>query len=110
MNIDFSECKGTTAIQNKLRSELTAKFLDFLKAEYGNENVFQIAVNEVGAVVGEAKDEDGWSYDVCAVVRTIAKPIFYGKGEKRETKPFDIRKAAEDYQMEVEIKKNKKKV
>lgn len=107
--IDFSQCKNITAIKEKLRIDLTKEFKDFLIERYGEDNVSQIGVNEIAAAVGEVSDEDGFTQEVCAVVKVIAKPWTDSKGDKRKTEAFDRFQAEEDYLMEIKAKAAKRK-
>lgn len=107
--IDFSQCKNITAIKEKLRNDLTKEFKDFLIERYSEDNVSQIGINEIAAAVGEVSDEDGFTQEVCAVVKVIAKPWTDSKGDRRKTEAFDRFQAEEDYKMEIKAKAAKRK-
>lgn len=107
--IDFSKCKNITAIKEKLRTDLTEEFKEFLIERYGKENVSQIGVNKIATAVGEVKDDDGFLQEVCAVVSISAKPWTNSKGSRRHTEAFDRFQAEEDYQLELKAKMAKRK-
>lgn len=107
--IDLTNCKNISSIKNKIRIDLTKEIMDFLIEHYGVDNVSQIGTNEIAAAVGEAKDENGFLQETCAVVKVIAKPFYCSQGEKRETELFDRYQAAEDYQFKLKQKTVKEK-
>ena len=64
---------------------------------------------KIAAAVGEVSDDDGFTQEVCAVVKVIAKPWTDSKGSKRHTEAFDRFQAEEDYRIEQKAKAAKKK-
>lgn len=81
--------------------------IEYLKTKY--EDIEQVAENEFGVIVGEAKDEDGYSADVCVTIKCSCKP-WYNKNEgKRGVKKYELADMAEEYRLEVKASKIPKK-
>lgn len=110
MKIDVSDCKNLTAKKNKIREELTALLKEFLLEKFEDEegDVLQIGTNEIAVAVGIDKI-DGFDTDVCVVVKPEVKSWIDSKGEKREVKAFDRFEAAENYEIELKAKEEKKR-
>ena len=114
MEMNF-EGMNKTAIRNKVRAQLTADFVEFLKEKYGEfvdegvPRVRQTASNEVGVIVGVAPDNDGFPQDVVALVKTSGPSWWESVGQKgKVTTAYDFNEAADNWAFEVERKAKKK--
>lgn len=110
MRIDLTECKNITAMKQKLRVDMTALFMEFLKEKFEEVegDVLQIGTNKIAVACGVAPDEDGFPVDVCCVVTPEVKAWTQGKGT-RGAKPFDRFQEHEDWVMECQWKEAKRK-
>ena len=120
MEMNF-EKMNKTAIREKVREALTADFIEFLKEKYGefvdndpnSPRVRQTASNEVGIIVGKALDNEGYTKDVVALVKTSVPSWWDSVGPKgKVTNAYDFDEAADEWKFKVEqdeIKKAKKK-
>lgn len=99
-----------SAIRRDARESLLNEIVEFLKSK-GYE-VAQIKSNEVGVVIGTYEDEDKFLHDVVDVVKVTSKP-FYSKEavteNGRDVVEYDLLTEAEDYEIEKNANKNKKK-
>lgn len=111
MKLDISECKNTTAMRNKVRIDMTALFMDFLKEKFEDEegDVLQVGTNEIAVCVAVAEDPDGFPCDVCCVVKAEVKPHLDSQGEKRAVTAYDRFSEAEAYEDELKAKAAKRK-
>jgi hypothetical protein len=111
MKIDIKDCKNTTAIRDKIRKDMTALLIEFLKEKFEDEpeDVVQVGTNEIAVCVAIAEDADGFPHDVCVVVKPEVKPHLDSIGEKREVFAYDRFAAAEEYEMELKAKAAKRK-
>ena len=71
MKIDIKDCKNTTAMRDKIRKNMTALLIEFLKEKFEDEpeDVVQVGTNEIAVCVAIAEDADGFPHDVCVVVK-----------------------------------------
>lgn len=114
MEMNFAEM-NKTAIRNKVRETLTADFIEFLKEKYGEfledgvtPRVRQTAANEVGVIVGQAEDNDGFMADVVATVKTSVPAWWNSVGEKgRATNAYDFNEVAGEWEFKAEQKRIK---
>lgn len=104
IEFNFEECKNVSGVKNKVRADMSNLLFEFLKSTFGEENVNIVGANEVAVAVGTYPDSDGFSQEVCCVVKTIAKPFLFSNGEKRDVVPYDRIQEAENYQIEVKSK------
>lgn len=111
MKIDITDCKNTTAIRNKIRTDMTELLMNFLISTFEDEpeDVVQVGTNEIAVCVAVAKDEDGFEHDVCCVVKPEVKPHLDSIGEKRTVTAYDRFAEAEAYEEELKAKAMKKK-
>lgn len=110
MKIDVADCKNLTAKKAKIRKEMTEILYEFLLEKFGDAegDVLRIGTNEIAVAVGIDKI-DGFDTDVCVVVKPEVKSWIDSKGEKREVKAFDRFEAAENYEIELKAKEEKKR-
>ena len=112
MKIDVKECKNTTAIRNKIRVDMTAMLMEFLKEKFEDSDgdIVQVGTNEIAVCAAIAEDEDGFPHDICVIVKPEVKPHLDSVGAKgREVFAYDRFDAAESYQEELKYKAAKKK-
>lgn len=103
--INFDDCKNIQEIKSKVRITLTKEIKDFLISKYGEKNISQIGINELGIAVGEIKDKDNFPYEICADIMIVAKSWTEPReGSKRNTEPFDRVQLEKDYQFELKRK------
>lgn len=111
MKIDISECKNLTAKKSKIRTEMTALLMEFLKEKFEDVegDVLQVGTNEVAVAVA-IDDVDGFATDVCVVVKPEVKSWTKPAATaRRQTEPYDRFDAAEAYAAECEVKKANRK-
>ena len=112
MKIDISECKNLTAKKTKIRTEMTALLMEFLKEKFEDTegDVLQVGTNEIAAAVALDTDSDGFTTDVCVVVKPEVKSWTRPAATaKRQTEPYDRFDAAEAYAAECKVKKINRK-
>lgn len=111
MKIDISECKNLTAKKSKIRTEMTALLMEFLKEKFEDVegDVLQVGTNEVAVAVA-IDDVDGFATDVCVVVKPEVKSWTRPAATaRRQTEPYDRFDVAEAYAAECEVKKANRK-
>ena len=88
----------------------TTLFRDLVIEKFGDAegDVLRIGTNEIAVAAGIDKI-DGFDTDVCVVVKPEVKSWIDSKGEKREVKAFDRFEAAENYEIELKAKEEKKR-
>ena len=103
---------GYGKISGQVKETMVNKIMDFLKEEYGNDNVAMVRVgtssetNEIGVKVGTLV-EDGFEYDLCMTVNATVKS-HKDKITKRYTVPaFDFEFSKENYENYLREKKEK---
>ena len=112
MKFSVENCKNTTAMRNKIRTDMTNLLFEFLKSKFEDEekDVVQVGTNEIAVCVAIAEDEDGFPHDVCVIVKPEVKPHLDSVGAKgREVFAYDRFDAADSYQEELKYKAAKKK-
>jgi hypothetical protein len=104
---DFTGMK-TSAIYKEVRQMLSEDVLEYFSQKY--ERAARISNTEIAVVVGTFIDEDGFTQDVCGILKAQSKP-FYSKTEnvKREVQKFDIDDAIEEYEMDIAVKEKNRK-
>jgi len=108
----ISAQNGIGKISSVVKETMVNKIMDFLKEEYGNDNVAMVRtgtsseVNEIGVKVGTLVDE-GFDYDLCMTVNATIKS-HKDKFTKRYTVPaFDFEYSKENYENYMREKKEK---
>lgn len=111
MKFSVENCKNTTAMRNKIRSDMTSLLFEFLKSKFEDEegDVLQVGTNEIAVCVAVAEDPDGFPCDVCCVVKAEVKPHLDSQGEKRTVTAYDRFSEAEAYKDELKAKAAKRK-
>jgi len=93
-----------------IKAEITAKFIDFLNAEYGEGSAKMVRTgntsktNEVGVIVGTGIGEDGEENPICVTFNPTVKEFTNHKSEKKTYVPFDFAGAAALYDEYIETK------
>jgi len=105
--VDFGDEKKVSVIKEKARQVLTDAFMEFLKER--TEMAKLVGSNEIGVVVGQAKDQDGFASDVVVVVKATVKPWYDKTDLARPVHRYDLEDEAEAYEAEVKAKKAPKK-
>jgi hypothetical protein len=108
----ISKDNGIGKVSLVVKEEMISKIMNFLKEEYGDENVGMVRVgtssetNEIGVRVGELV-EDGFTYDLCMTISGTVKS-HKDKITKKYTVPaFDFEYSRENYENYMREKKEK---
>lgn len=112
MKFSVENCKNTTAMRNKIRSDMTSLLFEFLKSKFEDEegDVLQVGTNEIAVCVALADDPDGFPCEVNMIVKAETKPHLDSIGAKgREVKAYDRIAEAEAYEAELKAKAAKRK-
>lgn len=111
--LDLTEEEKVSVIKEKARQVLVEDFIEYLNEKYDRARL--LASNEIGVIVGQAKDEDGFASDVVVTIKVSTK-AWYNKGDcARPVKKFDLddgtdgTDGADAYEMAVKAKKAPKK-
>ena len=105
--IDFTEETKVPVIKEKARQALIEDIIAYLSEKY--DGCRKTASNEIGVIVGEAKDEDGFSSDVVVSVKVSTRPWYNKEDCKRPVQKYDLDEEADAYESEVAAKKAPKK-
>lgn len=106
--IDLTEETKVSVIKEKARQVIIDDIMNYLSERY--ENCRRTASNELGVVVGVAKDEDGFSSDVITTIKVSTRP-WYNKEDcvARPVHKYELDEEADAYEMELAAKKAPKK-
>ena len=111
--LDFTNEEKVSVVKEKARQALIEDFVEYLNEKY--DKARKLASNEIGVVVGQAKDEDGFASDIVVVIKATTKAWYNKTDCKRPVKKFDLDNGtdgtdgADAYEAEVEAKKAPKK-
>lgn len=86
--LDFTNEEKVSVIKNKARQALVDDFMQYLAERY--DASAKLASNEIGVVVGQAKDEDGFASDIVCTITVTAKNWYNKEGCARPVKKFDL--------------------
>ena len=112
MKFSVENCKNTTAMRNKIRTDMTNLLFEFLKSKCEDEekDVVQVGTNEIAVCVALADDPDGFPCEVNMIIKAETKPHLDSVGAKgREVKAYDRIAEAEAYEAELKTKAAKRK-
>ena len=105
--LDLTEAQSRTAVENISRTQVLKDIEEFLFSKY--EGVARVSATEFAFPVALAKDEDGFTVDVAALI-SVKIPKFYDvphpDSDKPTTKRYEILNQA--YLWETDIKSTKK--
>lgn len=111
--LDMTEEEKISAVKEKARQAVFNDLISYFKDRY--EDSGRLASNEIGVVVGCARDENGFSSDVVVTVK-ISTKAWYDKTDcKRPVKRFSLYEGTdgtdgvEAYEAEMKVKKAPKK-
>ena len=112
MKLSVENCKNTTSMRNKIRSDMTSLLFEFLKSKFEDEenDVLQVGTNEIAVCVALTDDPDGFPCEVNMIIKAETKPHLDSVGTKgREVKAYDRIAEAEAYEAELKTKAAKRK-
>jgi hypothetical protein len=108
-NYEINKEMTITKVKNAVKAELTTTLINALKEEYGEDNVAMVRIGSsptnVVAVRCAVATDNGFDYDVCAVINPTAKDFedrVSDKGKKYEA--FDFEEAKVEYERYVQEK------
>jgi acyl-CoA reductase-like NAD-dependent aldehyde dehydrogenase len=105
--VDFTEESKVSATKEKARQTVVEDLIAYLSERY--DVVRQIASNELGIVIGSAKDENGFASDVVITLKATCRPWYDKTDCKRPVERFDLEYEAETYEAEKAAKSVPKK-
>lgn len=111
--LDMTDEEKVSAVKEKARQSLVEDIVEYLNQRY--DRARKLASNEIGVIVGQAKDEDGFASDVVVTVKVTTKAWYNKTDCKRPVKKFDLddgtdgTDGADAYQADVEAKSAPKK-
>lgn len=98
--LDFTSEEKVSVIKDKIRETLINDFLEYLNNKY--DRARQLSGNEVGAVIGQALDEDKFPSDIVAAVKVSVKPWYNKRDLKRPVRKFDLDSGSEYSEEDIE--------
>ena len=100
-----------TACKNNAKNELFSVIEKALAEHFERVQMVRVGnstqTNEIGVVVGDIQDKDGFEYDLCFTVNATCKPFKDKTTAKKTTKAFDFDEAAQAYDDYLTEKANK---
>ena len=109
--LDMTDMDKISAIKEKAREAIINDFMEYLKQRYDDAGL--IASNEIGVVVGQANDTDGFASDVVVTIKVSTRAWYNKEDCKRPVKKFDLYDGTDGtdgvdaYTAAVKAKKNK---
>lgn len=105
--LDLTDESKVSVIKEKARQALIEDIISYLEGRY--DSCRKTASNEIGVVVGAAKDEDGFSSDVVVSVKVSTRNWYNKEDCKRPVQKYDLDEEADAYEFETAAKKSPKK-
>lgn len=108
MNYTITKEMTVSKIKADVKATMIEKFIEFLAAEYGAENVGMVRtgnaskVNEIAVIVGEAGVEGGATNPIVVTVNPSTKEFAERQTANKTYEPFDFVAARDAYDTYVE--------
>lgn len=95
----FEGVKGLTACKNKARMEAFEALISAMSEIFGTERVSVIGNSEIAVGIGDTKDSDGFTREVCFTVKPVIKDWQNRKTATKTIKAFDRADEAEAFEI-----------
>ena len=105
--LDLTDVEKKSEVQNKCQEVFLEALNEFLAERF--ERVEKVGNSTLAIVIGVAKDDDGFSHDVCMEIKGTTKHWYDSYRKEKEIPAYDIDEVADLYKMEVDSKKKKTK-
>jgi hypothetical protein len=95
----FEGVKGLTACKNKVRMEAFEALISAMSEIFGAERVSVIGNSEIAVGIGDTKDSDGFTREVCFTVKPVVKDWQDRKTATKLIEAFNRAEEAEAFEI-----------